>query len=187
MFCQKEVFFKRFAKFLEKHLCWSSFYNKAARPATLLTKRLQHRYFPLNFAIGFYTFFAKYLHTTACAIYNYCLKCSETSSFTKLVTHIKATYNFKTLARTINTTELLLGTCHISIMKHLCEKGKLLFTIKPYHRCVTRSPTILGGLKSLRVPFQTNKKYVNNMKVALYTYFLKYLLTYTKTNLFQHM
>ena len=107
--------------------------------------------------------------------------------FTKLVTHIKATYNFKTLARTINTTELLLGTCHISIMKHLCEKGKLLFTIKPYHRCVTRSPTILGGLKSLRVPFQINKKYVNNMKVPLYTYFLKYLLTYTKTNLFQHM
>ena len=41
-----------FAKFTRKHLCQSFFFNKVAglRPATLLKKRLWHRYFPVNFA-----------------------------------------------------------------------------------------------------------------------------------------
>ena len=40
------------AKFTEKHLCQSLFFNKVAglRPATLLKKRLWHRCFPVNFA-----------------------------------------------------------------------------------------------------------------------------------------
>ena len=39
------------AKFTRKHLCQSLFFNKVAglRPATLLKKRLWHRYFPVNF------------------------------------------------------------------------------------------------------------------------------------------
>ena len=42
---------KNFTKFTEKHLCQSLFFNKAAglRPATLLKKRLWHRYFPVKF------------------------------------------------------------------------------------------------------------------------------------------
>ena len=40
-----------FAKFTGKHLCQSLFFNKVAglRSATLLKKRLWHRYFPMNF------------------------------------------------------------------------------------------------------------------------------------------
>ena len=47
----KNVFLKSFAKFTGKHLCHSLLFNKVAgpRPANLLNKRLQHRYFPLNF------------------------------------------------------------------------------------------------------------------------------------------
>ena len=43
---------KNFVKFTGKHLCQSFFFNKIAglRPATLLGKRLWHRYFPVNFA-----------------------------------------------------------------------------------------------------------------------------------------
>ena len=43
---------RNFAKFTGKHLCQSFFFNKVAglRPATLLKKRLWHRYFPVNFA-----------------------------------------------------------------------------------------------------------------------------------------
>ena len=39
-----------FAKFTGKQLCQSFFFNKVAglRPATLLKKRLWHRYFPVN-------------------------------------------------------------------------------------------------------------------------------------------
>ena len=51
-----EVFFKKdvlrnFPKFTGQHLCHSLFFNKVAglRPATLLKKRLRHRYFPVNF------------------------------------------------------------------------------------------------------------------------------------------
>ena len=51
-----EVFFKKdvlrnFSKFTGQHLCHSLFFNKVAglRPATLLKKRLRHRYFPVNF------------------------------------------------------------------------------------------------------------------------------------------
>ena len=48
----KKVVLKNFAKFTEKHLCWSRFYSKVAdvRPATLLKNKLRHRYFHLNFA-----------------------------------------------------------------------------------------------------------------------------------------
>ena len=51
MFCKKGVF-RNFAKFTEKHLCQSLIFNKFAglRPATLLKKRLWHRYFSVNFA-----------------------------------------------------------------------------------------------------------------------------------------
>ena len=48
----KKVFFKNFAKYTEKHLCQSLFFNKVAglRPATLLKKRPWYRCFPVNFA-----------------------------------------------------------------------------------------------------------------------------------------
>ena len=51
MFCKKGVP-KKFAKFTGKHLYQSRFFNKVAglRPATLLKKKLGHRYFPVNFA-----------------------------------------------------------------------------------------------------------------------------------------
>ena len=48
----KKVFLQISQKFTGKHLCQSLFLNKVAgvRPATLLKKRLWHRYFPVNFA-----------------------------------------------------------------------------------------------------------------------------------------
>ena len=51
VFCKKNVL-RNFAKFTGKHLCQSLFFNKIAglRSATLLKKRLWHRYFPMNFA-----------------------------------------------------------------------------------------------------------------------------------------
>ena len=50
-----KVFFKKsvlrnFAKFIGKHLRQNLVYNKVADPATLLKKRLWHRWFPVNFA-----------------------------------------------------------------------------------------------------------------------------------------
>ena len=50
VFCKKGVL-RNFAKFTEKHLCQSLFFNKVAglRPATLLKKRLWHRCFPVDF------------------------------------------------------------------------------------------------------------------------------------------
>ena len=47
----KKGVFKTFIKFTEKHLCWILFLNKVAglRPPTLLKKRLQYRYFTVNF------------------------------------------------------------------------------------------------------------------------------------------
>ena len=43
---------KNFAKFTEKRLCQSLFFNKVTglSPATLLKKKLWHRCFPVNFA-----------------------------------------------------------------------------------------------------------------------------------------
>ena len=42
---------RNFAKFTGKNLCQSLFFNKVAgRPATLLKKRLWHRFFPVNLA-----------------------------------------------------------------------------------------------------------------------------------------
>ena len=51
MFGKKSVL-RNFEKFTEKHLYQSLFFNKVAglRPATLLKKRLWHRYCPVNFA-----------------------------------------------------------------------------------------------------------------------------------------
>ena len=51
MFRKKGVL-TNFAKFTGKHMCQSLFFNKVAdlRVATLLKKRLWHRYFPVNFA-----------------------------------------------------------------------------------------------------------------------------------------
>ena len=51
VFCEKGVL-RNVAKFTEKHLCQSLFFNKAAglKPATLLKKRLWHRCFPVKFA-----------------------------------------------------------------------------------------------------------------------------------------
>ena len=48
----KKYVLKNLAKFAEKHLRSSLFFNKVAglMPATLLKKRLQHRCFPVNFA-----------------------------------------------------------------------------------------------------------------------------------------
>ena len=50
MFCKKCVL-TNFTKFTGKRLCHSFFFNKVAspRPATLLKKRLWHRYFPVKF------------------------------------------------------------------------------------------------------------------------------------------
>ena len=52
---------KNFAKFTEKHLHWSNFFNKVAglRSSTLLKKKLQHRCFPANFAKFLKTLFDK--------------------------------------------------------------------------------------------------------------------------------
>ena len=51
LFYKKSSFFLSFAKFAGKH-CWNLFCNEVAglRPATLLKRRLQHRYFPVNIA-----------------------------------------------------------------------------------------------------------------------------------------
>ena len=48
----KKCFHKNFAEFKGKHLHQSLFFSKVAslRPATLLTKRLWHRCFSVNFA-----------------------------------------------------------------------------------------------------------------------------------------
>ena len=51
VFC-KEGVLRNFAKFIGKHLCQGLFYNKVTGPrrATLLKKRLLHRYFPVEFS-----------------------------------------------------------------------------------------------------------------------------------------
>ena len=51
LFCKKGVL-RSFAKFTEKRLCQSLFFNKVVgpRPVTLLKKRLWHRCFLVNFA-----------------------------------------------------------------------------------------------------------------------------------------
>ena len=51
MFCRKGVL-RNCAKFIEKYLLQSLFFNKVAgfRPVTLLKKRLWYRCFPVNFA-----------------------------------------------------------------------------------------------------------------------------------------
>ena len=59
-FCKKGVL-RNFAKFIEKHLCQSLFFNKAAglRPAILLKKRLWHSCFPVNFGKFLRTLFSQ--------------------------------------------------------------------------------------------------------------------------------
>ena len=59
---------KNFGKFTEKYLVPESFFNKVAalRPATLLKRRLWHRYFSVNFPKFLRTpFFTEHLWTTA--------------------------------------------------------------------------------------------------------------------------
>ena len=48
VFCEKG-FLRNFAKFTGKHLCQNLFFNKVP-PASLLKKRLWHRYFSVNLA-----------------------------------------------------------------------------------------------------------------------------------------
>ena len=50
MFCEKDVY-RNFAKFTGKHLCQTLFFNEVAtlRPASLLKKRLWHKFFRVNF------------------------------------------------------------------------------------------------------------------------------------------
>ena len=47
----KKCVLRNFAKFIEKHLCQSLFFNKVAglRPETLLKNRLWHKCFPVYF------------------------------------------------------------------------------------------------------------------------------------------
>ena len=51
VFCKKVVL-RNFEKFTGKHLCQSLFFSKVAglRAATLLKKKLWHRWFSVNFA-----------------------------------------------------------------------------------------------------------------------------------------
>ena len=56
-------FLKSFAIFTGKHLCWSVFLNKVVglRPATLLEKKLQHRFFCENCTVFKNTVFREHL------------------------------------------------------------------------------------------------------------------------------
>ena len=59
---------RNFTKFTGKHLCQNLFFNKNAglRPATLLKKRIWHRYFTCEFCeISENTFFTEHLRETA--------------------------------------------------------------------------------------------------------------------------
>ena len=60
VFYEKGVL-RNFAKFTGNHLCQSLPFNEAAdlRPASLLKKRLWHKYLPMNFAIFLRTPFLK--------------------------------------------------------------------------------------------------------------------------------
>ena len=51
------MFFKLFAIFTGKHLCWSLFFNKVEglKPAILLKKRLQHKCLPVTFEKSYRT------------------------------------------------------------------------------------------------------------------------------------
>ena len=63
MFCKKGVL-RNFAKLTGKHLCQSLFFNKVARPGTLLKKRLWHKCFLMNFAKVLRThFFTEHLQS----------------------------------------------------------------------------------------------------------------------------
>ena len=51
VFCKKSAI-KNLAKLTGKYLCWILFFNKVAGlwPATILKKKLRHRFFAVNFA-----------------------------------------------------------------------------------------------------------------------------------------
>ena len=63
----KKIVLKKFTIFKKKYLCWSLFSNNVAglKPATLLKKKFQHRYFPVN--IFKKTYFEENLRTAASA------------------------------------------------------------------------------------------------------------------------
>ena len=56
---RKKGVLRSFAKFTGKHLCQSLYFNKVTglRPATILKKRVWHRYFSMNFAKSLRTLF----------------------------------------------------------------------------------------------------------------------------------
>ena len=60
VFCKKGVL-GNFTKFKGKHQCQGLFFNKVKglRPATLLKKRIWHRYFPVNYTKFLRTNFLK--------------------------------------------------------------------------------------------------------------------------------
>ena len=70
---------KDFAIFTGKHLCWSLFLinMQAWRPATLLKKRVQHRFFPVKFAKNLRTpFFIEHVRWLLLEIsHELCLYC----------------------------------------------------------------------------------------------------------------
>ena len=92
VFYKKDVL-RNFAKFTEKHLCQSLFFNKVAglRPATLLKKRLCHRCFPVNFV--------KFLRTSFCIEYLWSLLLQNDILFHLLFSLIAdfALYDFNVL------------------------------------------------------------------------------------------
>ena len=74
VFCKKRCS-QKFTKFTGKHLCQS------LRPATLLKKRLWHRYFPVNLVkFSKDTFFVEHLWTTASIYSQPYLEPSQTSA-----------------------------------------------------------------------------------------------------------
>ena len=78
VFCRKGVL-RNFAKFIGKHLCQSFFFDKVAglRSATLLKKRLWHRFFSCDFCeISKNTFFYRTPLVAASVFCNQCyLRC----------------------------------------------------------------------------------------------------------------
>ena len=64
----KKLVLKNFRKFTGKHLCWSIFLinEEGLKACNFIKKRLQHRYFLLNFCDIFKNnYFEEYLQTTA--------------------------------------------------------------------------------------------------------------------------
>ena len=87
--CSTTGVLKNFAKFIEKHLCWSLFCDDKVAPATLLKKIPRHGRFPLNFAkfLNYTFFYRTTLLTASVDIFLHC-------SVTYLQVILKKTYSF---------------------------------------------------------------------------------------------